>query len=59
MEEVGARRALREVRKELRQDIESLGNRLLLTNQLAVPLLLVLFGFITIIRRTIRSGGKP
>ncbi|MCZ6531856.1 MAG: GldG family protein [SAR324 cluster bacterium] len=59
MEEVRTRKALREVRKVLRQDIESLGNRLLLINLLAVPLLVALFGFITIIRRTIRSGGKP
>ncbi len=58
LEEGRTRKALREVRKVLRQDIETLGNRLLLTNLLAVPFLVALFGFVTIIRRTMRSGGK-
>ena len=57
MEEVRTKRALREVRKVLRQDIESLGNMLLLLNLLAVPLIVVVLGFVTIIRRSKRSGG--
>lgn len=57
MEEARTKRALREVRKVLRQDIESLGNMLLLFNLLAVPLVVVIVGFVTIIRRSRRSGG--
>lgn len=57
MEEADTKRALREVRKVLRQDIEFLGNTLLLINLLAVPLLVGMAGFFTIIRRSRRSGG--
>ena len=56
-EEADTKRALREVRKVLRQDIEFLGNMLLLINMLAVPLLVGVAGFVTIIRRSRRSGG--
>jgi ABC-type uncharacterized transport system involved in gliding motility auxiliary subunit len=57
LEEARTRRALREVRKVLRQDIEYLGNTLLVINMLAVPLLVALLGFVAIIRRSKRSGG--
>lgn len=43
-EERQTRRKLREVRKILRQDIEQLGNRLLVLNLVAVPLLVGIFG---------------
>ena len=46
------RRELREVRKILRQDIEELGNNLLLANMLIVPGFVGLFGFLTYRRRT-------
>jgi ABC-type uncharacterized transport system involved in gliding motility auxiliary subunit len=58
LEEQRTRRALREVRKVLRQDIESLGNQLLGVNLLAMPVLVALFGFVVIYRRTRRSGGR-
>ena len=57
-EEQTTRHALREVRKVLRQDIESLGSRLLAINLLAMPLLVAVGGFVVIYRRTRRSGGK-
>ena len=46
------RRELREVRKILRQDIEELGNNLLLANLLIVPSFVGLFGFLIYRRRT-------
>lgn len=58
LEEQRTRKALREVRKVLRQDIEELGNRLLLTNLLAMPLFVLIFGFVIITRRIRKSGGK-
>ena len=58
-EEQHTRSALREVRKVLRQDIESLGNRLLLINLLLVPVLVAIVGFVVILRRAKRKGGKP
>jgi gliding motility-associatede transport system auxiliary component len=58
LEEQRTRHALREVRKVLRQDIETLGNVLLVVNLLAVPLLVALVGFVVIVRRARRSGGK-
>ncbi|MBI4084012.1 MAG: Gldg family protein, partial [Candidatus Lambdaproteobacteria bacterium] len=57
-EERQTQQALREVRKVLRQDIEELGNRLLLTNLLAMPLFVLIFGFVIITRRIRKSGGK-
>lgn len=58
LEEARTKRELREVRKVLRQDIETLGNVLLLFNLLAVPLLVVMVGFTVILRRSRRSGGR-
>ena len=58
LEEQRTRHALREVRKVLRQDIESLGNILLAINLLAMPLLVAVVGFAIIYRRSRRSGGK-
>lgn len=46
------RRELREVRKILRQDIEELGNNLLLANLLIVPSFVGLFGFLIYRHRT-------
>ncbi|MEL0329728.1 MAG: hypothetical protein VXB74_13840, partial [Deltaproteobacteria bacterium] len=46
------RRELREVRKILRQDIEELGNNLLLANLLVVPGFVGLFGFLIYRHRT-------
>ncbi len=57
LEEAQTRRALREVRKVLRQDIEALGNTLLVINLLAMPFVVAVFGFVAIIRRSRRSGG--
>jgi gliding motility-associatede transport system auxiliary component len=58
LEEQRTRHRLREVRKVLRQDIERLGNLLLVINLLAMPLVVALVGFVTIFRRARRSGGK-
>ena len=58
LEEQRTRHALREVRKVLRQDIEQLGNLLLALNLLAVPLLVAGAGFVIILRRSRRSGGR-
>ena len=44
-EERQTRKKLREVRKVLRQDIESLGTRLTVINMLAVPLIVGIIGF--------------
>jgi len=58
LEEQSTSRALREVRKVLRQDIESLGNTLLILNLLVMPLLVAIFGFVVIYKRSQRSGGR-
>jgi len=58
LEEQRTRHALREVRKILRQDIEQLGNLLLALNLLAMPLVVAVLGFVIILRRSRRSGGK-
>ena len=57
-EEQRTRTALREVRRELRQDIEALGNRLLLFNLLTIPILVALVGSVIIYRRSKRKGGR-
>ena len=54
-EEQKTRRALREVRKLLREDIERLGVWLLAFNLLPVPVVVGAFGFWFIYRRTRRS----
>ena len=51
-EERQARRKLREVRKILRQDIEKLGQGLLLLNMLAVPLIVGIIGVVVYHYRT-------
>ncbi len=51
-EERQTRRKLREVRKILRQDIEQLGNQLLVLNLIAVPLLVGIAGMVIYRRRT-------
>ena len=51
-EERQARRKLREVRKILRQDIEKLGQGLLLLNMLAVPLIVGIIGVVVYRYRT-------
>lgn len=51
-EEAETRRGLREVRKELRQDIEALGNQLLGLNILLIPFLVALAGIFSYNRRT-------
>lgn len=58
LEEQRTRKALKEVRKVLRQDIETLGNQLLAFNLLLMPLLVSLVGFVIILRRTRRKGGR-
>lgn len=58
VEEQETRKQLREVRKLLREDIEQLGNVLLAVNLLAVPVLVALFGFVVIWRRSVRKGGE-
>ena len=57
MDLLDTQRKLRGVRKVLRQDIETLGNRLLVINLLALPLLVAIFGFTAIYIRSKRSGG--
>lgn len=57
-EEQRTRTALREVRRELRQDIEALGNRLLLFNLLTIPIVVGLVGSVIIYRRSKRKGGR-
>jgi ABC-type uncharacterized transport system involved in gliding motility auxiliary subunit len=60
LEEQRTRRALRDVRAVLRQDIERLGNTLLAVNLLVVPLLVAGVGFAIIYRRSRRRrGGTP
>lgn len=58
LEEQRTRKALRDVRKVLRQDVEALGNTLLVINLLAMPILVALAGFVIIFLRTRRSGGR-
>lgn len=58
LEEQRTRRALRDVRKLLREDIESLGQRLLALNLLAMPLIVAILGFWLIRRRVLRSGAR-
>lgn len=53
--EVRARKERRKVRKNLREDIESLGNVLTATNLLIVPLLVSLFGSLVFYRRNRRA----
>jgi ABC-type uncharacterized transport system involved in gliding motility auxiliary subunit len=57
-EEAQVRGELREVRKVLRQDIETLGNVLLAVNLLFVPVIVMVFGFVVIARRSSRRGGS-
>jgi ABC-type uncharacterized transport system involved in gliding motility auxiliary subunit len=57
-EEAQVRGELREVRKVLRQDIETLGNVLLAVNLLFVPVIVMVFGFVVITRRSSRRGGS-
>jgi len=57
-EEARVRAELREVRKVLRQDIENLGSVLLAVNLLAMPLLVAAGGFVVILRRGRRRGGR-
>ena len=55
-EEIETRKRLREVRKILRQDIESLGNWLLGLNMLLVPAIVALVG---VVSYRLRIGNKP
>lgn len=57
-EEARVRGELREVRKVLRQDIETLGSVLLAVNLLVMPLLVAAGGFVVILRRGRRRGGR-
>lgn len=57
-EETRVRSQLREVRKVLRQDIETLGNVLLAVNLLIMPLIVSVCGFVVILRRGRRRGGS-
>ncbi len=54
-EERQTRRKLREVRKILRQDIESLGNWLLIVNLLLIPFIVGIIGIIIYRHRTTKS----
>ena len=56
IEQMQFKRKRREVRKNLRQDIERLGTVLTLLNMTVVPTILLLIGFYVYIRR---SQGKP
>jgi ABC-type uncharacterized transport system involved in gliding motility auxiliary subunit len=56
LEEQKTRKALRDVRRLLREDIDRLGNTLLAINLLVVPVLVALLGFVVIFRRTRRKG---
>ena len=57
-EEVKIRARRRQVRKNLREDIEKLGNQLIAANLLFVPLLVSIFGISVMIRREKRSRGN-
>ncbi|MDH4248972.1 MAG: Gldg family protein [Deltaproteobacteria bacterium] len=57
-QEQRTKKALREVRKLLREDIERLGNVLLAMNLLLVPLVVAGVGFSVIYRRGIRRRSK-
>lgn len=57
-EEIGMRKRLREVRKILRQDIESLGNWLFLLNAFLIPMILAGAGFWSYRRRSMLSGKQ-
>jgi ABC-type uncharacterized transport system involved in gliding motility auxiliary subunit len=50
-EKIEAQKKLREVRRNLRGDIEDLGNTLFLINTFAVPLFLIIFVFYRYNRR--------
>ena len=55
-EELKTRKKLREVRKILRQDIELLGNWLLVFNLLVVPLIVGVLGIVFYVRRAKRRN---
>ncbi len=57
-EEIETRKRLREVRKILRQDIESLGNWLLGLNMLLVPAIVALVGVVSYRRRIGNKAGS-
>lgn len=57
-EEADVRKARREVRKNLREDIESLGNYLIVTNLLIVPLGVGIFGMAVFISRQRRMKRR-
>lgn len=52
------KKQLREVRKVLRQDIEALGNRLMVINMLLIPTLVGIAGIVSYIRRNRRSTKR-
>jgi ABC-type uncharacterized transport system involved in gliding motility auxiliary subunit len=56
-EEIDVRRRRREVRKNLREDIESLGKRLLVANMLLVPLAVSGLGIGVFVKRSRRRRG--
>jgi ABC-type uncharacterized transport system involved in gliding motility auxiliary subunit len=57
-EEAEVRKARREVRKNLREDIEKLGNRLIALNMLVVPFGVGVFGVSVFVRRSRRMKRK-
>jgi ABC-type uncharacterized transport system involved in gliding motility auxiliary subunit len=58
-EELDLRRKLRQVRRNLREDVEKLGKRLLTANMTVVPLAISGFGIAVFMRRSRRrAGGK-
>lgn len=57
-EEADKRAALREIRKSLREDIESLEIRLVLFNLLTVPILLIFFGIRFFVARSRHQGHR-
>lgn len=57
-EEVNVRKRLREVRKNLREDIERLGRKLIALNMLGVPSLVAGFGLFVFVRRARRARGR-
>ena len=52
LEQMNVKRKRREVRKNLRQDIESLGNSLTAANIGIVPIFVLVFGLFVYFRRT-------
>ena len=57
-EEAGARKQLKQVRKELNKEIDSLKNNVKWINILAMPLLVSVFGIALAVVKSKKTGAK-